>query len=92
MIRETLKRIKEPWLFWLDAHYSGGITTTGNKNSPIIEEINTILKQPIKNHVILIDDAQMFVEKDGYQELSELKETTDMLRPELIFPVKKDKI
>ena len=90
VIRETLKQIKEPCLFWLDAHYSGGITTTGNKHSPIIEEINTILKHPIKNHVILIDDARMFVGKDGYPELSELKETIAMLRPELNFAVKKD--
>lgn len=49
VIREILKQIRESCLFWLDAHYSGGITATGNKHSPIIEEINTILKHSIKN-------------------------------------------
>ena len=73
VIRENLKQIQKPCLFWLDAHYSGGITSTGNKHSPIIEEINTILGHSIKNHVILIDDARMFAGKDGYPELSELK-------------------
>lgn len=90
VIREVLKQIRESCLFWLDAHYSGGITATGNKNSPIIEEINTILKHSIKNHVILIDDARMFVGKDGYPELSEVKETVAMLRPELNITVEKD--
>lgn len=90
VIREILKQIRESCLFWLDAHYSGGITATGNKHSPIIEEINTILKHSIKNHVILIDDARMFVGKDGYPELSEVKETVAMLRPELKIAVEKD--
>jgi len=90
ILRETLKKIKKPCLFWLDAHYSGGITAIGNKHSPIIEEINTILKHPIKNHVILIDDARMFAGKDGCPELTELKEAVTMLRPELNFAVKKD--
>ncbi len=90
VIRENLKQIQEPCLFWLDAHYSGGITATGNKHAPIIEEINTILGHSIKNHVILIDDARMFAGKNGYPELSELKEKVAMLRPELNFAVKKD--
>ena len=90
ILRETLKQIQKPCLFWLDAHYSGGITATGNKHSPIIEEINTILKHPIKNHVILIDDARMFVGKNGYPDLSELKETVAILRPELNITVEKD--
>ena len=90
MIKETLKQIGEPCLFWLDAHYSGGITAKGNKHTPIIEEINAILKHSIKDHVILIDDARMFVGKDGYPELSELKETIAMLRPKLNIAVEKD--
>lgn len=55
-----LKNIKEPCLFWLDAHYSKGITAKSNKDTPIIEELGFILDHPIKKHIILIDDADCF--------------------------------
>ncbi|MBW2739181.1 MAG: hypothetical protein JRE64_10125 [Deltaproteobacteria bacterium] len=90
VIQESLKQIQEPCLFWLDAHYSGGITAKGDKLSPVMEEVVLILTHSVKNHVILIDDAREFTGRDGYPELSELKEKVAMLRPELNFAVKKD--
>jgi len=90
VIQESLKQIQEPCLFWLDAHYSGGITAKGDKLSPVMEEVILILTHLVKNHVILIDDAREFTGRDGYPELSELKEKVAMLRPELNFAVKKD--
>lgn len=90
VVRETLKQIQESCLFWLDAHYSGGITAKGDKFSPIIEEIIPILKHSVSNHVILIDDARMFVGYDGYPDLSELKKIVGRLRPELNITVEKD--
>ena len=90
VIQESLKQIQEPCLFWLDAHYSGGITAEGDKLSPVMEEVIIILTHSVKKHVILIDDAREFTGRDGYPELSELKEKVAMLRPELIFTVEKD--
>jgi hypothetical protein len=58
-----LRRISEPSLFWLDAHYSGGITARGHADTPILEELAQILSHPVQNHVILIDDARCFVGK-----------------------------
>ena len=90
VIQKSLKQIQEPCLFWLDAHYSGGITAEGDKLSPVMEEVIIILTHSVKKHVILIDDAREFTGRDGYPELSELKEKVAMLRPELIFTVEKD--
>jgi hypothetical protein len=50
----------EPALFWLDAHYSKGITAPGSTETPIEAELRTILAAPAGGHVVLIDDAQDF--------------------------------
>lgn len=68
-----LKTIKKPCLFWLDAHYSGGITAKGNKETPIVKEIKAILNHKVKKHVILIDDARCFNGKNDYPKFSEIK-------------------
>lgn len=70
-----LKKIKEPALFWLDAHYSGGITAKGKLNTPVSIEIQSILRHKVKNHIILIDDANLFVGKNNYPTIKELKDT-----------------
>jgi len=44
--------------FWLDAHYSFGITVKGNKMSPLVEELRAISSHPIKDHIILVDDRR----------------------------------
>jgi len=56
-----LEKISEPCLFWLDGHFSGGITAQGKLNYPILEELAQIRRHGIRNHVILIDDARLFV-------------------------------
>src|SRR5438477_2757262 len=40
--------IKEPITFWLDAHYSAGITARGDENSPILKELRVIAAHPVK--------------------------------------------
>lgn len=66
VLPELLARIKEPAIFWLDAHYSQGETARGETNTPIERELEVVLNHPIKNHVIMIDDARCFNGKDGY--------------------------
>lgn len=68
-----LTQIKHPSLFWLDAHYSGGITAKGSLDTPIMSELQHIFAHSLKGHVILIDDAHMFVGENDYPTLSELK-------------------
>jgi hypothetical protein len=71
-LESVLGGIKERCLFWLDGHYSGGITALGDARCPIRAEIEAILRHPIKDHVLLIDDAICFDGNHGYPTLFEL--------------------
>jgi hypothetical protein len=73
LLPKLIKKLNQPLLFWLDAHYSGGKTAKGAADTPIAQELKTILKHSIKNHVIVIDDARHFTGKDGYPTLANLK-------------------
>lgn len=72
-IRKILKKVKEPVIFWLDGHYSGGKTNKGKFNTPIVRELNSIVDHKIKNHVILIDDAREFIGQNDYPTINSLK-------------------
>lgn len=74
-----LKKLDERVLFWLDAHYSGGITARGKKETPVLDELKLIAKHN-KNHVILIDDADMFGGKAGYPTLEKIRESITNLK------------
>ena len=49
--------------FWLDGHYSGGETFKGNKECPIIDELNAIEVNfnNFKKISIFIDDVRLFL-------------------------------
>jgi hypothetical protein len=57
---EILRKLNEPALFWLDAHYSGDLTAKADRETPILRELALILEHHIQGHVILIDDARCF--------------------------------
>ena len=58
--------------FWLDGHYSAGVTAGAEKDSPISAELDVIHKHSIVQHVILIDDAHCFDGSNGYPHLDAL--------------------
>jgi hypothetical protein len=64
-LRTVLERIDSPAIFWLDGHYSGGVTARGSVDYPIIDELRHIGAHPIDDHVILVDDARLFTGTDG---------------------------
>ena len=72
-IKNVLDEINEHAIFWLDAHYSGGFTAKGKKETPIFEELDHILASKI-NHVIIIDDARLFGTDTAYLSINELSE------------------
>lgn len=72
-LKSILKSLKVPALFWLDAHYSAGETARGSIDSPIVQELNLIVKNPVRGHVILIDDAEDYINQPGYISTEELK-------------------
>jgi hypothetical protein len=70
----VLEELKERSLFWLDAHYSGGLTArTAGKETPVIEELHAIFSHPVRGHVILIDDARCFDGTHDYPTLEEVE-------------------
>ena len=89
VLKDLMKNINEKTLFWLDGHYSAGLTAKGEKETPIIEELNTILNHNIKDHVLLIDDARCFGEGD-YPTIKELEKFIRQYRPNCDFKVKND--
>lgn len=72
MLSSVLKNIKEPAIFWLDGHYSGGKTAKGESECPIWQELNHIIAQQLK-HIILIDDARCFIGTHDYPTIAELQ-------------------
>lgn len=71
---EIIEDINVPCLFWLDGHYSGGLTGKGELETPIIKELLTIFHHPVKNHTILIDDARLFTGQNDYPTIDRLTE------------------
>lgn len=70
-LKKLLAQINQPALFWLDGHYSAGITARGSKDCPVLEELEPILKTTLR-HVIIIDDARCFGSESAYPSLEEL--------------------
>ena len=68
VLENLLKSITSPAVFWLDAHYSAGITVRSDKfgDTPIIKELELILSNWKDRSAILIDDARLFTGKNGY--------------------------
>lgn len=89
-LKETLKKVKQPALLWLDGHYSGGKTSRGKLNTPIIQELNTVFSQQIKNHVILIDDARCFNGHDDYPKINQLRKLIRVKAPHYKLAVEND--
>jgi hypothetical protein len=81
VLGEIVKNLKEPALFWLDGHYSSEfymngeyfITAKGDTNTPIEKELDIILCSKIQ-HIILIDDARLFIGKNDYPTLKNIKD------------------
>lgn len=89
LLNKILPEIKTPCIFWLDAHYSSGITARGEKDTPIMEELNVILKHPLSaSHVILIDDARDFNGRGDYPSVETLRKELTGRFPSHIFEVK----
>ncbi|MCX7049700.1 MAG: hypothetical protein NTX50_29975 [Candidatus Sumerlaeota bacterium] len=74
---KILAGISERCLFWLDGHYSAGLTARGDSNTPIARELAAIAAHSRNDHVILIDDARQF---DGTQDYPSREALFEMLR------------
>jgi len=85
-----LDGITEPCLFWLDGHYSEGITGKGRTETPIVREIECIMDHGVGGHVILIDDARCFTGHNDYPAIQELQQMLAARRPDRALEIKDD--
>ncbi len=75
--------IKEPALFWLDAHW-------GDIDAPIKQELECIYRHPVRDHVMLIDDARYFDGHGDYFSIDELRDHAAREYPGSVVEVKDD--
>jgi hypothetical protein len=59
-LKKIISDLREPAVFWLDAHWSGGATFGEHEQCPILQEISA-LNASSHSNVILIDDARLFL-------------------------------
>jgi len=91
VLPEILKDIDKPCLFWLDAHYSGGSTAKAQINTPLMQELDSILNsKKADEHIILIDDACLFVSENDYPTIEEIKNFVLSTCPDWTFNIKDD--
>ncbi len=81
IMKHLMEEIGEPAIFWLDGHYSAGITAKGEKECPIIEELSAIFNAKKFNHAILIDDARLFNGTNDYPTIDFIEKMVLNLRP-----------
>jgi hypothetical protein len=89
-LQEVLASLKEPALFWLDAHYSGPITARGKVDSPILGELAAIRRHAVAGHVVLIDDMRDFQGVGGYPTVERLVEWIREADPNAVVEVRDD--
>ncbi len=92
VLPDLLSRLTEPALFWLDGHFSGGVTARGPRDTPVREELSSILRHPVEEHVVLIDDARVFGTDDQYPTIDEVREMVARERPSWAVRVERDVI
>lgn len=92
VLEKILPHLDQPTLFWLDGHYSEGITARGEKDTPILEELTHIFNADKTNHVIIIDDARLFGSDPAYPSIAELSEFIQSKNTNLELNVKDDTI
>jgi len=89
LLKEVIKRVGQPALYWLDGHHSGGITARGDKDTPVMEELEHILELEDQS-VILVDDARDFGTQPTYPAIDDLRLLVAARRPDRIFEVRDD--
>lgn len=69
ILASVLKTIDTSCIFWLDAHYCGGITARAERDTPILAELEAIAQHHVRPHAVLIDDARVFGTDQAYPTL-----------------------
>ena len=83
ILPKILRKLNEPCLFWLDAHW-------GDESAAIKQELESIYTHRIRDHVLLIDDARWFDGRTDYLTIEELREHAHRDYPGSVVEMKDD--
>ncbi len=89
VLPELLKSLHQPALFWLDAGYYGWAGAQGD-NQRLSTELQTILRDPVKGHIILMDDARGLNGQNGAPTVEEVKRRVESEFPDRVVDVQYD--
>ena len=89
VLNKLMNEIDKPALFWLDGHYSHGITAKGEKECPVPEELKAIFKSALP-HIILIDDARLFNGTHDYPTIEQIMEIIRSNNRQYLVEIKDD--
>lgn len=89
---KVIDSLHQSALFWLDGHYSAGVTAKGDKNTPIYEELAQIYDSENRDHVVIIDDARCFGKDKSYPTVEEIGEYVKSRRNKVFIEIKNDSI
>jgi hypothetical protein len=87
-----IEQLDKRALFWLDGHFSGGITAKAALETPIALELEHLLARGNPGHVILIDDARAFSGEGDYPTMAEIIHLVGSSNPSLQVIVADDVI
>jgi hypothetical protein len=90
VLPEIVRGLHGPALFWLDGHFSGGVTARGSLDTPVIAELDTVLRHPAQGHVILIDDAAWLDDQLGGDGLDQIRARILAARPQWTVLLRND--
>lgn len=88
VLPEVVRSLDAPTVFWLDGHFSGGVTAHGPTTTPIESELRCLLAER-DAHLILIDDARLFG-TSGYPSLDVIKDLVVSIRPNATWDMRDD--
>lgn len=77
VLEHLVYRLKGPAVFWLDAHYCGGVK--GDEDTPIETELRHIYRyRQHERNLILIDDARLFGTDPAYPSVEWVEDFVDV--------------
>lgn len=92
VLSKILKHSHASILFWLDGHYSGPGTAKSDVDTPILDELRAIRRNIPNNFAIMIDDARLFNDYNGYPSLKFIKNLINFWFPNHSLDIKNDLI
>jgi hypothetical protein len=85
-------KLDAPCLFYLDGHYSGGVTGMGSEECPVILELDAVFTHTRVPFRIVIDDARLFGSDPAYPDLETVTHAVNKHRPSMQVRVENDAI